>query len=163
KRQLVNWAKNQQWTDQLVAYLSDNPDFRRKLFSDSTAAAKKEKRPKLVAKDGKVVQYGVLAKHIFEEDPKERARYHNDPSKYATSVETRIRRLKKEYKVYLEVLGATGAGLKPDDVEPGSNIASRIDRIVAVWPWWTVLHSFWRELPSYNPIGVQSSEPGTDH
>jgi hypothetical protein len=31
------------------------------------------------------------------------------------------------------------------------------------WPWWDDLHSFWRELPNYNPIGVQSSEPGTDH
>ncbi|KAJ6548524.1 hypothetical protein B0H19DRAFT_1074377 [Mycena capillaripes] len=163
QRQLVNWAKNRQWTDSLVTYLSDNPDFRRKLFSDSTAEAKKEQRLKLVAKDGKSAQYAVLAKFIFEEDPKEQARYLNDPSKYATSVETRIRRLKKEYKVHIEVLGATGAGLQPGDVEPGSNVASLIDRIVASWPWWTELHSFWRELPSYNPIGVQSSQPGTDH
>lgn len=25
------------------------------------------------------------------------------------------------------------------------------------------MHGFWRELPNYNPIGVESSEPGTDH
>lgn len=31
------------------------------------------------------------------------------------------------------------------------------------FPWWDDLHAFWRELPNYNPIGVQSSEPGTDH
>ncbi|KAJ6554429.1 hypothetical protein B0H19DRAFT_146943 [Mycena capillaripes] len=163
-RQLINWVKNPEWTDSLVTYLTDNPDFRRKLFSDSTAVAKKEKRDKAVGKDGKAVQYGVLAKHIFEDDPKEKARYANaDPSKYASSVETRIWRLKKEYKVHLGVLGATGAGLEPADVTPGSKFASLIDKITAGWPWWPVLHSFWRELPSYNPVGIQSSEPGTDH
>jgi hypothetical protein len=31
------------------------------------------------------------------------------------------------------------------------------------WPWWDDLHAFWRELPNYNPQGVQSSEPGTMH
>ena len=24
-------------------------------------------------------------------------------------------------------------------------------------------HAYWRELPNYNPLGVQSSEPGTMH
>jgi len=63
----------------------------------------------------------------------------------------------------LEKLGATGAGLNPADVRPGSRIAGIIDEIRDKWPWWDDLHSFWRELPNYNPIGVQSSEPGTDH
>ena len=31
------------------------------------------------------------------------------------------------------------------------------------WPWWDDLHAYWRELPNYNPQGVQSSEPGTMH
>ena len=31
------------------------------------------------------------------------------------------------------------------------------------WPWWDNLHAYWRELPNYNPQGVQSSEPGTMH
>lgn len=31
------------------------------------------------------------------------------------------------------------------------------------WPWWKEFHSFWRELPNYNPIGVTSSAPGIDH
>ncbi|KAJ7772089.1 hypothetical protein DFH07DRAFT_953372 [Mycena maculata] len=140
----------------LVEYLCDNSTFRIKLFSDSTADAKKEKRAKQVAKDGKAVQYGVLAKHVFAEDTAEQARYANDPAKYSTSVETRFRRLKKEYKGLLEGIGATGAGLHPDSIDPGNGIRKK-------WPWWDDLHAFWRELPNYNPIGVQSSELGTDH
>ncbi|KAJ7868543.1 hypothetical protein B0H14DRAFT_2572278 [Mycena olivaceomarginata] len=163
QRQLVNWVKNLQWTHSLVAYLCAHPDVRRKLFSDSTAEAKKEKRKKDVAKDGKAVQHGVLTQAIFEDDPSERARYANDPTKYATSVETRLRRLKGEYKTHLETIGATGAGIDPFEVKDGTKLASLIDRIRIEWPWWDDLHSFWRELPSYNPIGVQSSEHGTDH
>ncbi|KAJ3478613.1 hypothetical protein NLJ89_g12372 [Agrocybe chaxingu] len=30
-------------------------------------------------------------------------------------------------------------------------------------PWWAEFHSFWRELPNYNPIAVTTSAPGTDH
>lgn len=92
KRITVNWVKNPPWTDLLVQYLSDNPTFRIKLFSDSTAEAKKEKREKHVGKDGKAVQCGTLAKYIFGDDPNEQVRYHNDPAKYAASVETRLRR-----------------------------------------------------------------------
>jgi hypothetical protein len=113
------------------------------LFSDSTAEAKKEGRSKEVAKDGKTIQYGVLAKYIFEEDPSEQARYFNDPGKYTTSVETRLRRhvlqffiftrltdpihrLKTKYKECLACIGATGAGLHPDKVREDSKLASLI-------------------------------------
>ncbi|KAJ7026798.1 hypothetical protein C8F04DRAFT_881664, partial [Mycena alexandri] len=67
KRPQVNWVKNTQWTDHLVEYLTDNPEFCRKLFSDSTAEArpKKDGRTKATAKDAKSAQYGDLAKHIF--------------------------------------------------------------------------------------------------
>ncbi|KAJ7189670.1 hypothetical protein GGX14DRAFT_580529 [Mycena pura] len=163
QRVQVNWIKNPDWTHAIVEYLNDNPSFRIKLFSDSTADAKKEKRPKQTAKDGKAVQFGVLAKHIFADDPKEQARYANDPAKYATSTETRLRRLKKEYQGYLERVGATGAGLDPARVYAGSTLANVFEEIREEWPWWDDLHAFWRELPNYNPIGVQSSEPGTDH
>ena len=30
------------------------------------------------------------------------------------------------------------------------------------WPWWSEFHSFWRELPNYNPVAVESSTPGVD-
>ncbi|KAJ7888863.1 hypothetical protein B0H14DRAFT_3855863 [Mycena olivaceomarginata] len=60
-------------------------------------------------------------------------------------------------------LGATGAGLHPDKVREDSKLASLIDKVRDDFPWWEELHAFWRELPNYNPVGVQSSEPGTDH
>ncbi|KAJ6469271.1 hypothetical protein C8R45DRAFT_771134, partial [Mycena sanguinolenta] len=163
QRVQVKWEKNTHWTDSLVQYLTDNPSFRKKLFSDSTAEAKAEKRPKLVANDGKAIQYGFLAQHIFESDPQEGACYNNNPAKYATSVESRIRRLKKEYQVLLKEVGATGAGMDPADIWKDSKLENIFDAIRKKWPWWDTLHAFWQELPNYNPAGVQSSEPGTDH
>ncbi|KAJ6573445.1 hypothetical protein DFH09DRAFT_851500, partial [Mycena vulgaris] len=150
-------------TDKLVKFLSENPTFRIKLFSDSTADAKKEARAKQVAKDGKAVQCGVLAKYIFENDEQEQARYANDSAKFAGAVETRLRRLKKDYIGFLGQIGATGAGLDPDRVREGSQLASVFDEVREKFPWWDELHGFWRELPNYNPISVQSSEPGVDH
>lgn len=143
QRSQINWVKNPQWTDLLVEYLTNNPDFRIKLFSDSTAEAKKEQRNKQVAKDGKPLQYKALAKHIFGEDPREEARYSNEPAKYATSTETRLRRfvcpvssfpvanrcmcrLKKDYQKNLIRIGATGAGLDPQQVKKGTELAHLI-------------------------------------
>ncbi|KAK7027737.1 hypothetical protein R3P38DRAFT_3520815, partial [Favolaschia claudopus] len=155
-RHTVNWVKNPRFTHNLLTYLSDHPDFRMKLFSDSTAEAKKEGRKKVVGGDGKGVQCGVLAKHIFAKDPQEKLHYASDPGK-----------LRNEYKEKLTILGATGAGLSSSDIRADSNLASLIGKLFdsfdSIWPWWDILHGFWRELPSYNPIGVQSSEPGTDH
>ncbi|KAJ7443069.1 hypothetical protein B0H11DRAFT_2204324 [Mycena galericulata] len=162
-REVVNWVQNPQWTRSIITYLTDNPPFRIKLFSDSTADAKQDGRAKLVGKDGKPQQFAILGAYVFSEDPKEQARYANNPGKYATSVETRMRRLKKEYKAWVEILGATGAGLQPAQVIPGSKIESLLGDIRSKWPWWDDLHPFWRELPNYNPVGVQSSEPGKDH
>lgn len=39
----------------------------------------------------------------------------------------------------------------------------RTASIVSEWPWWKEFHSFWRELPNYNPIAVTTSTPGVDH
>ncbi|KAJ7762087.1 hypothetical protein B0H16DRAFT_1219621, partial [Mycena metata] len=143
-------------TDHLVEYLTDNPEFRRKLFSDSTAEAKKDGRTKATAKDGKSAQYGDLAKDIFEDDPQEQARYTNDPEKYATSVEIHIRRLKKDSQKCVKSIGATGAGLDRTSVKEGTALASLIGQshlcdILFGFPWWDELHGFWRELPNYNP------------
>ncbi|KAJ7114784.1 hypothetical protein C8R44DRAFT_880859 [Mycena epipterygia] len=140
QRVQVNWMKNLRWTDRMVQYLCENPTFRMKLFSDSTAEDKKEKR-------AKQRQGGPMW----------------NTGEYATSVETCLRRLKKDYQKLLERIGATGAGLNPSHIRVGSNLASIFDEVREEFPWWDDLHAFWRELPNYNPIGVQSSEPGTDH
>jgi hypothetical protein len=93
KRQpAIEWAKNLVWTDSLVAYLSENPTFRIKLFSDSTAAAKKAGRDKLTAKDGRPQQWATLAVAIFADDENQKVAFHETPGRFATSVETRMRR-----------------------------------------------------------------------
>ncbi|KAJ7814194.1 hypothetical protein B0H14DRAFT_2376127, partial [Mycena olivaceomarginata] len=68
-RQVVNWVKNPHWTSAATAYLAEHPDFRRKLFSDSTADAARDGRKKQVAKQGKQQQWHELAEHIFKNDP----------------------------------------------------------------------------------------------
>ncbi len=40
---------------------------------------------------------------------------------------------------------------------------TRSEGILKDWPWWKELHSFWRELPNYNPIAVTNSTPGVNH
>jgi hypothetical protein len=88
----IQWAKNPDWTFTLITYLGDHLSFRLKLFSDSTADAAKEGRPKQTAKDGKVQQYAVLAKHIFATEPGQSALYLQNPGRFGLAVETRLRR-----------------------------------------------------------------------
>jgi hypothetical protein len=88
----IQWVKNPNWTDTLLEYLHDNVAFRIKLFSDSTADATKQARVKLTAKDGKVQQYATLAKHIFATEPGQSSLYLQNPSRFGTAVETRLRR-----------------------------------------------------------------------
>ncbi|KAF8511376.1 hypothetical protein JB92DRAFT_2725884 [Gautieria morchelliformis] len=40
----IPWAKNPDWTWRLIDYLEQNPDFRRKLFSDATKDATADQR-----------------------------------------------------------------------------------------------------------------------
>ncbi|KAJ7778751.1 hypothetical protein DFH07DRAFT_765962 [Mycena maculata] len=61
--------------------------------ADSTADVKKEEQTKEVAMNGKVVQCGVLAKHIFKNNDKEKAHYINDPAKFVGTAETFLHRV----------------------------------------------------------------------
>lgn len=90
-------------------------------------------------------------------------------------------RLKTEYIACLKKLGTTGAGLDPFKIMAGSAMANVISTFLIIifsyiiylnnsieeiedeWLWWNDLHAFWRELPNYNPVGVESSEPRFDH
>ena len=87
----IQWAKNPDWTYTLIAYLGDHLAFCLKLFSDSTADATKEGCTKHMAKDGKIQQYAVLAKHIFATEPGQSVLYLQNPARYGTAVETRLR------------------------------------------------------------------------
>ena len=61
------------------------------MFSDSTADATKDGHQKHTAKDGKAQQYAILAKHIFENEPSQSVLYLQNPGRYGTAVETRLR------------------------------------------------------------------------
>ena len=82
----IQWAKNPDWAYTLNAYLGDHVAFRLKLFSDSTADATREGRVKHTAKDGKVQQYAVLAKHIFDTEPGQSSLYLQNPGRYSAAV-----------------------------------------------------------------------------
>ena len=88
----IQWAKNPDWTYTLIAYLGNHLAFHLKLFSDSTADATKEGHTKHTAKDGKIQQYAVLAKHIFAAEPGQSVLYLQNPARYGTAVETHLRR-----------------------------------------------------------------------
>jgi hypothetical protein len=87
-------------------------------------------------------------------------------------------RLKKQYRAANERIGKTGAGLKPEDVTPDSEIANIIgmfdlyillcffvrtepivEKETQTFKWWPRLHGFWRTLPNFNPYTV-TSDPG---
>ncbi|KAF8121497.1 hypothetical protein K438DRAFT_1442961, partial [Mycena galopus ATCC 62051] len=169
----IPWADNPDWVAKAVEYLTNNPAFRIKLFSDSTEEATKEGRKKHVGKESKINMYSTLADHVFNdadpdlEDNDDAAgviseehctAYAADPSRYAKSMQQQFLRLKTEYSKHVKALYQTGGGLKPEDQQ--SNL---IEKIKASFPHWDKLDSFWRELPNYNPIGVSNASGGADH
>jgi hypothetical protein len=89
-------------------------------------------------------------------------------------------RLKKQYRAANERIGRTGAGLKAEDIVPGSEIANIIgtsnscilrcflckpnpivEKETQNFKWWPRLHGYWRRLPNFNPYTV-TSDPGQD-
>ena len=82
----IEWVKNPSWTWTLISYLTDHPDFRQKLFSDP------EERRAQACKDTKTQQYSILAAAIFSKDSAQADSFKANPQRYATSVETRLRR-----------------------------------------------------------------------
>ena len=84
--------------------------------------------------------------------------------------------MRKEYRQFNETLGRTGAGLRYEDVEEGTNLWNLIgefmvpslahaycflEQLEQDFPYWKRLHGFWRTLPNFNPY-TASSEPGQD-
>ncbi|GJJ05876.1 hypothetical protein Clacol_000063 [Clathrus columnatus] len=127
----------------------------------ATKDAKAEDRQKNTAKSSKASFHGVLAKYIFDKDNTDDEQlcnnYQGDSEHYAQSVGSQLQRLKKKYKECCEKLGATGAGLNPEDIREGSEIANKHEQIRNQWPFWDWLHAMWHELPNYNPVGVSTT------
>ncbi|KAF8461301.1 hypothetical protein JB92DRAFT_2569350, partial [Gautieria morchelliformis] len=157
----IKWDSNRSWNHSLIQLLIDQPEFRSKLFSHSTCDARDNNQCKSQAKDQKVHILGVLAKHIFEEH--NTVQYASDPGHFAKSVGQHLGRLKKTYARHVHELGATGAGLEPEDITPDSDIANKLgmlDAILEGFPFWDNLQPMWHELPNYNAIWVTSSTHG---
>jgi hypothetical protein len=93
RRLRVDW--NDLRTNRLLDWLDDHPEDRNRLFSDSTAAAKEEKRPKVTAKGSKNRYHVAMAKAVFdceEEDDDMREWYRNEPAKFTSSLSNYINR-----------------------------------------------------------------------
>jgi hypothetical protein len=90
----VKWKDHAEWTDRMVAVFHERPEFRRRLFSDSTAVARQEDRTATTSNGmAKKEMYAQLADIIFdcEEEPSERrAIYMLHKAKFAQSVEGRL-------------------------------------------------------------------------
>ncbi|KAN0105459.1 hypothetical protein V8E52_011011 [Russula decolorans] len=160
----VVWDKYPECTERLLDYLDAHPDVAMKLFGDSTQTAKLEGRSKMTAKSNKAAAYLQVADGIFsvDHDPGVRADFASNPNKYSKAVDNYITNtLKKQYRAANKRIGKTGAGLKAEDISPGSEIANIIEKETENFRWWPWLHGFWRMLPNFNPYTV-SSDPGQD-
>jgi hypothetical protein len=67
----ISWADNPGWVMKAVNYLTDNPSFRIKLFSDSTEDATNNGRKRIVRKESKINMYSTLVHEIFKELPED--------------------------------------------------------------------------------------------
>ncbi|KAF7366981.1 hypothetical protein MSAN_00956800 [Mycena sanguinolenta] len=158
---IIPWGENPLWISTAVEYLTNNPEFRLRLFSDSTEEATKEGRKKQQGKESKINLYGTLADAIFQKNKVTQdvwEDYEKGKHRYAKSLQQQFSCLKKEYSAHVQTLYQTGGGLKPEDTQ--NNL---IEKIKESFPHWDALHGFWRELPNYNPIGVTNSVSGGDH
>ncbi|KAH9974182.1 hypothetical protein BGW80DRAFT_1128570, partial [Lactifluus volemus] len=147
----------------LLNWLEENPEDRQKLFSDSSKDAKEEGRRRRVVKGTKSEFHKMMATAVFSvnDDANIRADFRSNPVNYTKSIDNYITRLRKEYRSFNEKLGQTGAGLRYEDLEEGSNLQNLVEQLEQDFPYWKRLHSFWCTLPNFNPY-TTSLEPGQD-
>jgi len=154
KTRRVHWSAAR--TERLLDWLDDNPEDRQKLFSDSSKDAKDEGRRKRVAKNTKSEFHKKMATYIFsaDSDPEVRADFLVNPVNYIKSVDNYIIRyvlysyyviksnifgscrLRKEYRGFNESLGQTGAGLRYEDIDEGSDLKN----LVGEWKFLLCYH-----------------------
>ena len=141
----ISWTTAR--TERLLDWLEENPVDRHKLFSDSTKDAKDEGRRKRVAKGTKSEFHKLIAIFVFSVDADKDVRddFAVNSGNYTKSVDNYLgryalcflpfnskscssasSRLRKEYRLFNEKLGQTGAGLKFEDVEEGSALSNLI-------------------------------------
>ncbi|PBK81648.1 hypothetical protein ARMGADRAFT_1039166 [Armillaria gallica] len=64
----LKWEDHLEWVHRAIEYLTKNPTFQRKLFSDSTTDAKEENHQKVQAKEGKTILFSELVGAVFKSD-----------------------------------------------------------------------------------------------
>jgi hypothetical protein len=161
-RRMMRIAWTTARTERLLDWLEENPVDRQKLFSDSTKDAKDEGRRKRVAKGTKSEFHKLIACFVFSVDADKEVRddFAVNGGNYTKSVDNYLgryifcslpfssyssasSRLRKEYRIFNEKLGQTGAGLKFEDVEAGSTLSNLIGLFLfsLSWPMLTVVFS----------------------
>lgn len=88
----ILWERNSVWTWAAINFLTENPAFRIKLFSDSTAQAKAEGRRKVSNGTGAAQLYQQMAEAVFSDIPEMKAKYEANPTKYGKSMQQHFSR-----------------------------------------------------------------------
>ncbi|KAJ3562020.1 hypothetical protein NP233_g9832 [Leucocoprinus birnbaumii] len=83
----IIWEKNPAWTWNTINYLTNNPAFCIKLFSDSTSQAKSEGCWKVNSGTCKAQLYQQMPLAMFVDPPKLKAKYNANPTKYGKSAQ----------------------------------------------------------------------------
>lgn len=90
----LDWKGHPEWTDLIVDYLTNNPTFRQKLFSDSTKEASKAGRKKTVGGESKNKLFTELTTYIFADNPDHElaTRFNANSAPFVASVVSRLQR-----------------------------------------------------------------------
>ncbi|KAI6095851.1 hypothetical protein F5141DRAFT_1221350 [Pisolithus sp. B1] len=111
----------------------------------------------------KEVYYQQVAEAVFMHDHNAHIRhlYSQYPSLFIKPIKNHFQLLHKKYNEANKTLGATGVGLTSAKLQEHADMKKLLDKIIANFPWWEDLHSFWRTYPSYNMV-FSTGDPGQD-
>ncbi|KAH7921326.1 hypothetical protein BV22DRAFT_1019554, partial [Leucogyrophana mollusca] len=164
KKYRIDWdKKNSPRTARLIEWCKANEAHRIALFSDSTKDAKDAGRDKRTPQKTKVYYYQLIAQAVFAEDEDSNIKlaYKNKPEAFSKPIATRLATLKRKYKKFNANLKKTGVGrMTVDDLMNDPETKTLIGKWISLkFPWWTDLHGWWRDIPTYNAVAA-TADPG---
>ncbi|KAF8443153.1 hypothetical protein L210DRAFT_3396416, partial [Boletus edulis BED1] len=158
----IYWEKGYAYrTDRFIEWCQDNPTKRVKLFSDSTQDAREEGRTRVQLNTTKKNTYMELARYIFEHDAELHAEWLAKPQPFVAATQRRHTALRTRYHEQVKRLGQTGAGLTFDELLRADRTKGLISEIACDFPWFSVLHGWWRSNPTYN-VAFSTADPDQD-
>ncbi|KAF8420319.1 hypothetical protein L210DRAFT_3322624, partial [Boletus edulis BED1] len=131
-----------------IEWCQDNPTKCVKLFSDSTQDAREEGRIRVQLNTAKKNTYMELARYIFEHDAELHAEWLAKPQP-STAI-PHVCSLRTRYHKQVKHLGQTGAGLTFNELLRADRTKGLISEIARDFPWFSVLHGWWRSNLTYN-------------